>query len=184
MSTFRIVALGDSLTYGYPFGNPLSWVQGASEELGIPILNQGTNGDTIGRLLRRLNIDVLDINPEICLILGGTNDVFQDVDLETMKSNFSKLTEKLLEQKILPVVGLPPPVQDKEIEKNLTKFRNWLKRHAKACSLQTIDFHKCFLDKRKRILPGTLEDGVHPSAKGYELMAESATKCLNKILEA
>lgn len=183
MAPFRIIALGDSLTYGYPFGNPLSWVQLTSDAIGIPILNQGINGDTLAHLLRRLNTDVIDLNPEFCILLGGTNDVYQGVDVELMKSNFTKLTEKLLEHNILPIVGLPPPTQDGVFEKTLTKFRNWIKRHAKAHSLKVIDFYNPFLDKKKRILSANLEDGVHPSSKGYQAMAQAATKALSTLLE-
>ena len=182
MAPFRIIALGDSLTYGYPFGNPLSWVQLTSDEIGVPILNQGINGDTLAHFLRRINSDVLDLNPEFCILLGGTNDVYQGVDVELMKSNFTKLTDKILAHKILPVVGLPPPTQDEVFEKPLTKFRNWLKRHAKAHSLKVIDFYGPFLDKKKRILSVNLEDGVHPSSKGYQVMAQAAVKAFSSLL--
>ncbi len=183
MAPYPVVAFGDSLTYGYPFGNPLSWVQRVSDELNVPILNQGANGDSLAHLLRRVNFDVLDLHPKICIILGGTNDIFQGTDLNTMKANFTKLTEKLLDHKVLPVIGLPPPIKDAKLEKTMTTYRNWLKRHAKACSLKVIDFHKPFLDKQKRIRSVNLEDGVHPSSKGYELMAQTALPILQKILE-
>lgn len=184
MAPYPIVAFGDSLTYGYPFGHPLSWVQLASDELHTPILNQGVNGDTLAHLLKRVNFDVIDLNPKICILLGGTNDVYQNVDVDTMKANLKSLTDKITAGKITCVLGLPPPISDSKLEKNMAKFRNWLKRHAKAEDLPILDFHKALLDKAKRILPNTLEDGFHPSSKGYQLMAEAAVKTLEPLLKS
>lgn len=184
MQPYRIIALGDSLTYGYPFGKRLSWVELTAQALGVPILNQGINGNTLGEMLRRLTTDVLDLHPEFCVILGGTNDIYQGASVELMKSNFTKLTDRILENKILPVLGLPPPTKDSAHEKELGKFRNWLKRHAKAYSLKFIDFYHVFMDaQKKRLLPNFLEDGVHPSAKAYEAMAGAAIKVLKPLVE-
>lgn len=182
MAPFRIIALGDSMTYGYPFGQPLSWVTSASEQLAVPILNQGVNGDTLGHMLKRLTHDVLDVHPEICLLLGGTNDILQEIPIEQMKSNFTTLLKRLLDQGVLPVIGLPPPIQNAAMEKTLTKFRNWMKAQAKAHSLKVMDFYKPFLDKRKRIVAGSLEDGFHPSSVGYRLMSEAAVKVLRDLI--
>jgi lysophospholipase L1-like esterase len=180
---FRIIAIGDSLTYGYPFGKVLSWVELTSRELQVPILNQGINGNNLKDLLRRLPIDVLDLNPEYCIITGGTNDVYQGVSVKLMESNFSKLIELLKVNKIRPVAGLPAPVQDGVYEKELAKFRRWLKKIAKEKSLPTIDFYSAFIDpKMKKIIPSYLEDGVHPTSKGYEAMSKAAVKTLKNLL--
>ena len=99
-----------------------------------------------------------------------------------MKSRLSEITDKIMENKSLPILGLPPPIQDKNLEKSLTKFRNWVKRHAKAHSLKVIDFYGPFLDKRKRIIGANLEDGIHPSSKGYQAMAQAAIKTLKNLV--
>lgn len=182
MAPYRIIALGDSLTYGYPFGQPLSWVTLASQQLGVPILNCGINGDTLSHMVRRLTQDVIDIHPQICLVMGGTNDILQETPLEQMKGHFSSLLERLLDHKILPVIGLPPPIQNAPMEKSLTKFRNWMKTQAKARSLKVMDFYKTFLDKRKRVVAAYLEDGVHPSSVGYQMMSEVAAKVLRDVI--
>jgi lysophospholipase L1-like esterase len=181
MAPYRIIALGDSLTYGYPFGQPLSWVTLTSDQLSIPILNRGINGDSLARMLWRLTQDVIDVHPEICLLMGGTNDILQEVPIDQMKSNFSGIIERLLNGKILPVIGLPPPIQNAPMEKILAKFRNWTRTQAKAHSLQVMDFQKPFLDKRKHIVTGSLEDGVHPSSQGYQLMSQVAVKVLAEL---
>lgn len=184
MPTHEMIALGDSLTYGYPFGKPLSWVQRVSEELDIDILNQGTNGDTLAHLEKRLFMDVMDFSPQYCIVLGGTNDVHRGVPLDLMQQHLEKITQLLLREKILPILGLPPPIKEREFEALMIPYRRWLKRHARAHSLTVIDFYRPFLDKIKRMRPGYLEDGVHPSAKGYQCMAEAAIKPLQRLLNS
>jgi len=180
---YRVIALGDSLTYGYPFGKNLSWVRLAEQELQIPVLNQGVNGDTFREMLRRLTIDVLDLKPEFCIVLGGANDVYQGMALALMQANFSKIVSLLKEHKVKALVGLPPPVSDGVFEKELAKFRRWLKSFAKERRLAVVDFYSPFIDpKKKKTIPSCYEDGVHPSSKGYQGMAKAAVKVLQNQL--
>ncbi|HCU24616.1 MAG TPA: hypothetical protein DF383_06340 [Deltaproteobacteria bacterium] len=179
MPPYRVIALGDSLTYGYPFGKNLSWVKLAEQELRIPFLNQGVNGDTFREMLRRLTIDVLDLKPEFCIVLGGANDVYQGMAVALMQSNLSKIASLLKKNKIKPLLGLSPPLRDEVFEKELGKFRRWVKRFAKDHRFVAVDFYSPFLDsKKKRLLPSCLEDGVHPSLKGYQSMAKAAVEVL------
>ncbi len=183
MPLYRIIAIGDSLTYGYPFGKNLSWVEQTSQALGIQILNQGVNGNTLREILRRVIIDAIDLNPEYCLVMGGANDVYQGYDLELMKSQLMKITQKLSEHKIKPILGIPPPILNKLYEKQMAKFRSWIKTFAKKKKYKVIDFYSAFLDsKKKRIMRVNLDDEVHPSLVGYKAMSEAAVKVLQSLL--
>lgn len=180
---YRVIALGDSLTYGYPFGKNLSWVEYAAKELRTPILNQGINGNTLRDMLRRVTVDVLDLKPEYCILFGGANDVYQGVDVDLMQSNLLKLLELLEEHEIQPILALPPPLEDEVYEKILGKFRRWIKARAKERKIPVIDFFAAFIDpKKKKPTPAFYEDGVHPSSKGYQAMAKAAVKILQPAL--
>jgi acyl-CoA thioesterase I len=180
----RIIALGDSITYGYPFGNKYSWVELLSEKLGLPIINAGANGNNFRDMLNRLLTDVVDQKPDYVIFLGGANDVYQGNDVEGMEERFKKILKVLKESKIKTILGLPPPLEGKEFEAELAKFRRFLKKFAKDHRLPLINFYDPFLDSRKK-KPGMglLEDGVHPSAAGYKLMAEVAYPAVQKILK-
>lgn len=185
MASPRIIALGDSITYGYPFGNRYSWVELTSQKLGIPITNAGSNGNTFRDMVNRLLTDVIDQKPHYTIFLGGANDVYEGVDPQLMEERYEKIVKTLLQNKIKPILCLPTPIEEKKMEEKLVRLRKFIKKLSKAKRLPVINFFDPFLDgkKRKRIGAGLLEDGVHPSVAGYQRMAEIATPVLQKILK-
>lgn len=186
MQKLKIIALGDSITYGYPFGHKYSWVELASQKLGIPIENSGINGNTLRDMWNRLVFDVLDSKPNYVILMGGANDVYQGQTLENLELNFLKIIKALEEHSIKIVLGMPPPIEDKKLEALLESFRSFLRKKAKKNKWIILDFYKAFLDpkkKTKKAQIGLLEDGVHPSAMGYRLMGEVASTTLTKMLK-
>ncbi len=178
----KIIALGDSLTYGSPFGNAFSWVERVSQTLGIPLINAGVNGNTFWDMGQRLLVDVIDQNPDYVILLGGANDIYQGTPSKTLEERYEKIVKTLLENKIRPILALPPPIRIKNLEKTFILFRLFIKRLAKKKSLPLINFYECFFMGGKRINPTFFEDKVHPSALGYQQMTDVAILALQKIL--
>jgi lysophospholipase L1-like esterase len=54
----KIVCLGDSLTYGYPYGPEVSWVYYVNSRSPLELINAGINGNTMEDLERRYQADV------------------------------------------------------------------------------------------------------------------------------
>ena len=73
-----LAVLGDSLTYGFPYGPKVSWLNILAENLDIASLNYGVCGETTSDMSLRLN-GVLRIEGLTHLmIFGGANDVVLD----------------------------------------------------------------------------------------------------------
>jgi len=186
MRKAKLIALGDSITYGYPFGQKYSWVEIVSQKLGFAIENSGINGHTLRDMHHRLLYDVIDSKPDYVIVMGGANDVYQGHKQEQLEQNFMKIAQAVEEHGIKPIVALPPPVEEKNYEAILSGFREFLRKKAKKSKWPLIDFYTAFLDpkkKTKKPQAGLLEDGVHPSAMGYRLMADVAAPALMKILK-
>lgn len=175
------VALGDSLTYGYPFSPRESWVARVEEALGIKISNRGVCGDTLVDMLVRLERDVLALKPEYCLVMGGTNDVYQ-VRYRWQDScrAMYEIVQHLRQAGIMPVLGLPLPVEEEEIQARLDELLAWQRDFCQEAGIPLIDFDMAFRQQRGS---GLLPDGVHPSREGYRLMAEVALGVLRPLLQ-
>ena len=67
-------------------------------------------GDTSGGLLARFYPDVVRHTPDMVLIMGGTNDLWWDLDINLIQANIFAMTCQAEYHNIVPVVGLPLPL--------------------------------------------------------------------------
>ncbi|PKL13952.1 MAG: hypothetical protein CVV50_02945, partial [Spirochaetae bacterium HGW-Spirochaetae-6] len=100
----KIVALGDSLTWGFPYGPDASWVHLLSRAYpDITWINQGINGDTFAGLLWRIQRDVLLEKPDICLVEAGVNDAFTLFSMDEIKMALEGILVELIKHGVKPV---------------------------------------------------------------------------------
>ncbi|MDQ7094853.1 GDSL-type esterase/lipase family protein [Desulfosporosinus sp. PR] len=173
----KLVAIGDSITEGYPFSPLQSWVEHLAKALKCEILNQGINGDFTRGMFKRFERDVLSCAPTHIMILGGANDAYEQIPLEQVSSNFREMVSLCTQQGVSPILGLPTPSLLAAEESVLIEYRNWLREYAAQNCLTVIDFYSPF---RLRIRAGQAAalyvDEVHPSLQGYALMGEIAAQ--------
>lgn len=178
----KIVAIGDSITEGYPFSNQESWVEYLAQELKCPVINQGICGDFTSGMFARFQRDVLEYAPTHVIILGGANDAYERIPLESVSSNFKVMEESCRHNGIIPILGLPTPSLLPEEEQFLTEYRDWLNSYAVENGISLIDFYSPFLNKIKVGQSAQLfVDDVHPSIEGYALMGEIAVRRLKGL---
>lgn len=179
----KIVALGDSITYGYPFDMEASWVHILQAEKGLDIVNKGINGDTLEGMLERFEQDVISLLPGIVVIMGGTNDAFEGYSLSSMEYNLKQMLEKAGASNIVPLIGIPIPVDESAVEKKLQGFRDFLRSFCKQERIACIDFYDTMADGHGRTKEELDFDGVHPSRDGYRVMADAAYDSLSQALK-
>lgn len=189
----RVVCLGDSITYGFPYGPGASWVELCGRTLGIKMVNKGANGDTTHGMWLRFKRDVASLSPAYVIIMGGANDAFMGYSLDEVGESVTDLVEEAYENGICPLIGLPAPVNlgtyvpdDVGIASGeLDSFRYWMKEFADEQLLPVLDFYTPLLDKVTGTAhPGYFLDEAHPSKTGYMVMARSVEPVLSNLKKA
>lgn len=188
----KIVALGDSLTYGYGVRRNKTWTAIVSSSLNIDVINKGVNGDTTSGMLARFNSDVLEEHPDILLVTGGTNDIIFSSSFSTAKNTIVSIVYQAFSHRITPIIGLPLPVCPASVpaiwtqsvdftavSETLAEYIKWLQWASDIMGNETIDFYHLFLEDS--LSSGALfTDGLHPSEQGHALMADAVIKLIRK----
>ena len=102
-----VVALGDSLTYGYGATPQTSYPAILGELTGWQVINAGVNGNTSADVLAR-SAAIIAQNPDLVLLGVGGNDVLRRTESMTTKANITA-TIKTIKAANIPVVLIAEP---------------------------------------------------------------------------
>ncbi|MCG3842295.1 arylesterase [Psychrobacter sp. Ps1] len=102
-----VVALGDSLTYGYGANPKTAYPTVLAELSKWNVVNAGVNGDTSADVLTRVN-EIIEQNPDLVLLGVGGNDVLQRIAPDTTRANIIA-TIDTLQSKNIDVVLIAEP---------------------------------------------------------------------------
>ncbi len=102
-----VVALGDSLTYGYGVSLDAAYPTVLAELTKWTVINAGVNGDTSADVLARVE-KVTKKSPDLVLLGVGGNDVLQRIPSETTRANINTAIEALQSENIEVVLIAEP----------------------------------------------------------------------------
>lgn len=189
-----IVCHGDSLTEGSDIDAAYRWPVLLQNALGVAVVNTGIGGDTTAGLLSRFNQDVVSRKPIAVILMGGTNDFWWDLPVNTVMANLYSMAYQARHHDIAPVFGLPLPFDAEAAQKQpfsppeagydrlhsmLDRLAAKMKTAAEESEIPVLDFYGLFMDDRGRAkTDDLLEDGVHPNKPGHRKMAEMAAEQL------
>lgn len=168
-------AYGDSLTAGYPYSSLYSWPTFLSNQLGTAIISSGQNGRLLLEMVGEKEKNLIGFSPKYVTVLGGTNDFYMGMDAESVFLNLKELVEWIEQNRMIPIVCLPPPSTDREIEAELEVYREKIRRWALKTERLLLDFDFLFRDEKGEIKETLLADSCHPNEVGYRKMGEQAT---------
>ena len=93
-SSSKVIALGDSLTFGYGATPDTAYPTVLAAKTGWGVINAGVNGDTSEGVLARLD-DVITQAPSLVLLGIGGNDVLRRIAPATTENNIHQIIQKL-----------------------------------------------------------------------------------------
>lgn len=179
----RVVFYGDSITD--------NWDHVVDFFPGKPYLNRGISGQTTPQMLVRFQQDVVHLHPAVVVILAGTNDIAGNTGPSTpemIEDNFKSMAAiakangiKVVLASITPAAAYPwkPGVKPAE---EIRALNAWLREFCSRDGDIYLDYYDSMADADGGMKPGLSFDGVHPTAKGYSIMAPLAEKAIAEAL--
>lgn len=116
------------------------------------------------------------LEPELAIVMWGTNDLHNQVDVETYTSNVRTTLQAIKDFGTIPLLTTIPPRREYETES--ANFAQAMRELAFEMKVPLIDYNQAILDRRTGVTwDGTLisSDGVHPSANSGTLRNFSQT---------
>jgi acyl-CoA thioesterase-1 len=177
-----LVCYGDSITAGYGLRTGESYPDALQRDLNArgyhyKVSNQGESGATTKDAVADLH-SILMLRPEVVVVEFGGNDGLRGLPPEQTRRNLDQVLTALESAHIkilLAGITLPPNYGREYIQQFEQVFRDMATKH-----------HTAFVPMIYKDLinvPGTIQpDGIHPTAKGSEIIARTLLPVLVPLL--
>jgi lysophospholipase L1-like esterase len=173
----RVVFLGDSITDRWRISEYFP---------GKPFVNRGIDGQTTPQMLLRFRRDVIELKPATVVVLAGTNDIAGNtgpMTLEEIEGNYAEMAELARLHGIRVVFGSVTPDFDGPFSalrppEKILALNRWLKDYCAANGHVYLDYYTAMADEKGRLRRELSQDGLHPNAAGYKIMASLAAAAL------
>ncbi len=181
--TPSIVVLGDSLVAGYRLSPGKGFIEKLQDNLnakGITakIIGAGVSGDTTSGGLARLNWSVPEGTDGVLLELGA-NDALRGLPPQATEKNLESMITQLQERGIkVLLIGIPAPPNMGE---DYTKEFNPI--YKKLADKYELILYPFFLEGVLTHPDKLLEDGMHPNARGVEVVVENILPLVQLFIE-
>jgi lysophospholipase L1-like esterase len=189
----RVVFMGDSITD--------IWVQPRFGAFfpGKPYIGRGIGGQTTPQMLLRFRADVIGLQPKVVVILAGTNDIAGNtgpITLQETEENLASMAELARANGIRVVLSSVMPVSNyghdgngnrldmciKRPPEQILELNEWIKKYATEKGYVYLDYFSAMVDDQGLLKKDLSEDGLHPNAAGYAVMAPLAENAIRESL--
>lgn len=181
----RIVFMGNSITEEWETFHPEFFS-------GKPYINRGISSQTTPQMLLRFRADVINLNPELVIIMAGTNDIAGNTgpsSIEMIAHNIISMAELAMINDIKIILCSVLPVYDYTWKPGLnpvgkiSALNEIIKDYAQNNDITYLDYYSSMVDDRKGLIEDFTYDGVHPNKLGYTIMESLLETAIVETLE-
>ena len=180
----RIVFMGDSITANWKLDKFFP---------NKPYINRGISGQTSAQMLVRMFPDVIDLKPQVVVILAGINDVARATGPSTanmIEENIEAMTELASGHGIRVILCSITPVSDYTTTPqtkirppaDILKLNGWIKSYAARSGAIWVDYYSALVDEKGMLKDILSQDGLHPNERGYTVIAPILATAIQEAL--
>jgi lysophospholipase L1-like esterase len=181
----RVVFLGDSITDAWRLNEYFPQRD---------YINRGISGQVTRQMLGRMQADVINLKPRAIVVLAGTNDIGRNVPVSIIQDNIQMICDLADHHNIKVVLSTLLPVSDYAQERGerfiqtqrrpparINNLNTFIREFARRRRYPLADYHAAMVDENGFLRASYSDDGLHPNAAGYRLMAPLVFKEIEKV---
>ena len=166
----RVLAFGDSLTFGTGAAPAASYPARLAQRLGCSVINAGVPGEVSSDGLTRLPQLLAEHQPQLLILCHGGNDMLRGLPRNGLRHNLERMIAIALEHKVdVLLLGVPQPGLLLRVP---DLYRDVADKHAVLVDDSLIRY----LMKH----PQLKSDRIHPNAEGYRYMADEIADIIRR----
>lgn len=178
----QYTTFGDSITYAEGHGYQASLEARLISKFGAArIWNEGFGGETTAEGLVRIDTAIAAHPSRYLLLMEGANDViFLDISMESAAFDLEEMARRAMRAGMLPLIVTIIPRNDwrwttAPFQSRIIELNGRIRELAEILRIPLVDMYEAFFSYPKSqggwqaLL--LLDDGVHPNAVGFEVMA-------------
>jgi lysophospholipase L1-like esterase len=182
----RVIFYGDSITDKWTLSQYFP---------GKSYINRGISGQTTSQMLLRFRQDVISLDPDVVVILAGTNDIAGNtgpISIEDIEGNITSMAElarthdiALVLASVMPVNNYTPASQRFFADRppsEILRLNEWMKAYCANTNCYYLDYFHSMVDGSGLLKRELSEDGLHPNDAGYKIMAPLAQSAIDKTM--
>jgi lysophospholipase L1-like esterase len=150
------------------------------------IANFGIAGDTTQGVIYRLkNGEGKGFSPRAVMLMIGTNNTGRNTAgeiAEGIGAVVLELRRDFPQAKILLLSVFPRGAANDPVRETIADINRRIAKLHDGTNVQYLDFGSKFLDAQGNIPQDVMSDGLHPTAKGYEIWAEAVKEPLTRLM--
>jgi len=203
----KVIVLGDSITKGVRSGVTAEETFGAllqrdlrAAGRSVEVVNQGIGGERTDQALQRLQADILARQPQVVVVMYGTNDSYVDqgrsdsrISAQQFEENLQVLVERLQKQQI-KVVLMTEPRWGRTAQANgagehpnlrLEQYMQRTRKVASSAGIPLVDHFQYWTEAERQgtDIGGWTTDQCHPNPAGHRQLAERLLPVLQPLLD-
>lgn len=183
----RVVFLGNSITDFWVSTHPSFFTDN-------DFIGRGIAGQTTYQFLVRFREDIVELAPAAVVINGGTNDIAENnyaYNEDRTFGNIASMAEiasangiKVILASVLPASGFNWNTSISGVADKIASLNARIKAYAESKSYPYIDYYPALVSGSDRALnPAYTNDGVHPTAAGYDIMESIALPVIRSVVK-
>lgn len=154
-------------------------------------VDRGVSGQNTTQMLARFDKDIVDLNPKVVVIMGGTNDLAQGVTKKQILANITAMAEKAEAAGIKVVLCSVTPCNDnysklspKNKGPHIIELNGMIKEYADSKGFTYCNYWPALVAEDQLALHPDyrLYDNLHPGPDGYDVMEAIIKPIIDSLL--